>query len=483
MAVTRSVNNQWVASGVMAGTRPNNNRWLALDLTEKESFYAGDTIIGSITRSAYIVDPDTTLKLEFRGGAKVTIVERRATGPNNNLHSSVYRQGIDFFLHQPIEQEIYRGPIHIPHQAEEPLTWSFAVTIPKHPDESLRRQINIDALFLGLDDMDAFELPATFTSESCYIEYVLYATLTDSKGEVVQARLPVNLRRRSTLTPISDFRLQAFRDMRARASTYRLDPGTADAGLTFKQKAKELFGSSKVPSLAFSLQVSYPSVVQIGHPEPAPFHVRAVMRQDTTSENLHDTHPALIITKFRLGLWEASHSIASGSFHPHQDTDRHKWTLIDWKGKAPEALSVKRTPSRDPSPGLDRHSEDPNALEGQDHAYAKLAAKAGEISKEPPNYEKEVPGDEAPLPDAETLIIPWESALLPLDLGQALGLRVPTRFKHELRRIHSSFTYLTIKADHQLRWEMEVDVAGESREFEASHNIEVLGPSDDDMLS
>ena len=103
----------------------------------------------------------------------------------------------------------------------------------------------------------------------------------------------------------------------------------------------------------------------------------------------------------------------------------------------------------------------------------------------PPDYEpREAQEVEPPPPDLDTLIIPWEPATLPLDLGKALDVRlVATNVgESKLRTINPSFRSASLKNSHKLKWEMEVFVAGEECYFEGEHVVEVLGPSCDDLF-
>jgi hypothetical protein len=481
----------------MPHASPRSHSGLAIGLEEKAAFYPGETIIGTVTRWAKIVDSEAVLTLEFRGSAKVKITR----GSGNNRHS--YSQRINFWR-RPIVQELYRGPIHIPERTAEPLKWPFAVQIPAQADEGMFDKIDRDAYFLKKDDPESYELPATFASglgesDEFYIEYVLVARLRDSKRDETEAILPVTIRRSATPTPISDFGLKDYRGLVRAVSTFRLDPEYETAELSFKQKAKELFGSRKVPTLTFRLSVQHPTVLQIGHPEPAPFHVRAVLMRDKTSEVVQD--PAIVVTKFKIKLDELTIGTAPSFWHTSEDSNRQKWILLEWTRKTPKPGTAPRTPSRQPSPapGSRRGSTSINVedeeqagpstrvpgVENRDskgtttkESSGEGAVSRGKDSLAPPEYQEQ--DSEAPPPDAETLIVPWETAMLPLDLGRALDFRVPLKPKYHRQDIQPSFKAISIKTQHQMMWKMELEVAGEELEFAGTQNVEVLGPSDDD---
>ncbi|KAL2209544.1 hypothetical protein CC79DRAFT_681750 [Sarocladium strictum] len=468
---------------------------LEIGLTEKTAFFPGDTIIGNVFRWSHIVDSEARLTIRFRGSAKVKIVEVHGSGQNR--HRRTYRRRVNFFL-RDISQELYRGPVHIAQQAGEPLEWPFALTIPPLADESIYRGSDPDSLFLKPTDTGAYELPATFASygdrEEFYVEYVLDATLRDSKGHVEEATLPITILRSFTPSPISEFGIKPHRGLYKQVSTFQLDPTYQGTELSFKQKAKEFFGSSKVPSLAFLLEVTYPSLVQLGHPEPVPFHFRAKLREQGTSEVVRGTDPALIVTRFRVKLKEYNTGIAPGSFSNHHASIYHKWNLVQWVGRVPEAFNVSRPPSRQPSPAPPSDHGDDETAPGESSTSPSTSKKDADTAEKtekslleppPPDYEAESVSDweEPPPPDANTLIIPWESGLLPLDIGQALGIRFPVQPKYSTNTPHPDFTCVNIKTHHQLAWEMDVYVAGEKCKFEATHTIEILGPSDDDFMT
>ena len=73
--------------------------------------------------------------------------------------------------------------------------------------------------------------------------------------------------------------------------------------------------------------------------------------------------------------------------------------------------------------------------------------------------------------------------MLPLDIGQALGIRIPLKPKLSTNRIHPDFKIVSIKTHHMLTWEMHISVAGEECKFEATRKVEILGPSHDDLVT
>lgn len=464
---------------------------LEIGLTEKESFFPGETIIGTVSRSLHIVDPEARLTIRFRGSAKVKLEVVRGGGQNQSRQ--IYRRRINFF-ERDVTQQLYRGPIHIPENPAEPLTWPFAITIPPLAHQRMFESGAPDTKYLKPTDAGAYELPATFSNgfgsrDEFYVEYVLDATLRDSKGNTIEAVLPITILRSYTPSPINEFGIQHHLGQYRQVSTFLLDPAYQGTELSLKQKAKEFFQFSTVPTLIFALEVTYPTLVQLGHPEPIPFHFRAKLRDRGTSDIVRGTDPALIVTRFRVKLKEFSTGIVPGTFSNHEATSSVKWNLVKWTGSVPQAYSVSRPPSRQPSPAPSSSRDAVEATRGESSTKKSDASSAEKIARStleppPPDYAAESSDwEETPPPDADTLIIPWESAMLPLDIGQALGIRIPLKPKLSTNRIHPDFKIVSIKTHHMLTWEMHISVAGEECKFEATRKVEILGPSHDDLVT
>ena len=496
--LTRSVN-------MPRQTAPQNGPQLSVNIIEREFFYHGDTILGEISRQTPIADQEATLSIELRGSVAVQISQA------TNQSRRYYKQHIN--LWEPASQEVHRGPVHVASATEASQSWPFSVRIPTQADDKLFDRVDHDARFFGPEDDGAFKLPPTFSSgigsgDEFFVEYVLTATLKDSRNTFTLAIQPITIRHSSSPTPIHDFRLTPYRLMLGNASTFHLDPFYTNSFTSIKQKAKQLFQPAPIPRLAYFLSVTYPARLQIGHPEPIPFHVTAVKRMELTSKSVREADPALVVGRVRMRIEEVGYAIAPGAFSAHIGRKRKKITLMEWKGRRPmvpngdlgsyeatgrssafgEGSSEGPGPSGSSAPAYSREAK--SSLRSMNRS--RRSSKSSESTRSstdypdaPPDYEpREAQEVEPPPPDLDTLIIPWEPATLPLDLGKALDVRlVATNVgESKLRTINPSFRSASLKNSHKLKWEMEVFVAGEECYFEGEHVVEVLGPSCDDLF-
>ena len=439
---------------------------LAISLAEKTRFRAGDTIIGWVTRSAHIVDSDVALSIKFLGRTKVKIVISRGQS------SSTYRSRYIFWnsRNPPVSARLYNGPIHVPPNIEESQSWPFAITIPTNIPEETIYQEESDATFLKPGDPETVQLPGSYmfdddsfwgNSSVAYVDYHLEAVLQDSKGHRFEARIPIKIDGPSSPIPITDFGVRSFRGNLQFLNTHRLNPALADAKLSFGQKAQQVFGSSKVPILAFQITANTPSVLQLDNPNFIPFQVQGSVMKDRTSEVLRDLHPTLVITRFLLRLTANCKVIAPGTFSSHDENGETTWTIIEYlhRGTTRGASS----PSPSPSPSEGNVQEDTN-VKGEPKA-AKVAREE-QATAEPP-------------PDADTLILPMDSAPFPLDLGQALQLRLPRVLRQRL--VTPSFNTFNIHNSHTLSWELRVEAAGKDTTFYGKHSVNVMPPSEETL--
>lgn len=85
-----------------------------------------------------------------------------------------------------------------------------------------------------------------------------------------------------------------------------------------------------------------------------------------------------------------------------------------------------------------------------------------------------------PPPRADVLIIPPQGKGPPLDLGKALNivLRAPAKKRPDAARF-ASFTTYNIKHTHELKWHLNVVVAGKDKSIKGTQEVTVLGPSYD----
>lgn len=263
------------------------------------------------------------------------------------------------------KQQLHKGPIHVP-SSSSPVSWEFALEIPTRPSPravaSEMKDQEASYLPLGASSIADYPLPSSFytsgrrgnTRFDAYVEYHLEATLVQQGssshhhgGDLLAATLPIRIRAPPMPYPLSDFDLRR-RSAQFAAASYRLVPGMEDAELTFKQKSKKFFGSSKVPTFGFTLQYDCPSVIQLDNPAPVPFRVRVVPDGRRTSEVLQGVPQVVTLSSLEMVLKADTCVIAPGHFGSHtgDDTVKHNIHLpVAFAGDKP--VSVLKTLGRE----------------------------------------------------------------------------------------------------------------------------------------
>ncbi|CAH0056785.1 unnamed protein product [Clonostachys solani] len=287
------------------------------------AFYPGDTIIGKIHRRAPIVSAEARIDLAFHGRTKSKMVVKRG----DNRHT--YR-GRFTLLHQT--QSVFAGPVHIPEGNPNQQEWPFALQIPQNIDARLfPQQYDAKQSFIPIDPAYVGDqpLPASFYSgwgsREGFIEYYIEATLRfQRKGswDEMTATMPIHILAFNPNPPIVDFHLQCIARPGS-VCTQRLVPGMENAELSKTEKMKKFFGTKSVPAFFFKLDVSVPSVIQLGH-YPIPVLMRLTPNWPNTSEIIRNVQqkPNLISFKATLESW--CDIRCDGYFRAHE---------TDWKEK------------------------------------------------------------------------------------------------------------------------------------------------------
>lgn len=449
----------------------------------------GDVITGRITRSVPGVSPRATVTLRLLGRAKTKITVTHSNG-QSTTHSH-YRNRYPFFDPTQTRQFLHDGPLHLPlgaHGGAPPLTWPFAVTMPLHPSPSAVRSENTspDVAFLSLqpEAIAAAPLPASFAASGSqgntyfetYVEYHLEAELLDSgsHGRAVTAVMPIYVRAPPLPpTPITDFAVQR-RCLPGGISKYRLVPGLETAELSFKQKTRQLLGSSKVPMFSFVMQVDCPAILQLGHPAPIPFAMRIVPHRTRTSEVIRDVEQTVSLISLDIVVKACTETVAPTTFSKHYASDTVKHYISLPVGASRMMMNPSPSP---PPPLLDDDGSAPGE-EGSDEA-----------SSSPPAAVQ--PG-QPPF----GIVIPsgWDDgqASSPppplLDVGAAMDFRLfsthATAFGQTIARtgtqgpISPAFTTYCIRHGAMLKWKAQIEVAGQIEKFEAQQAVTILGPSE-----
>lgn len=430
----------------------------------KHPCHPGDVITGRITRSVPGVSPRTTISLRLLGRAKTKITVTRHHGQSTTR--SHYRNRYNFFGTTQTRQFLHDGPIHITPGAAEPLSWPFAIDVPLHPSPHAVRSEGgtADTSFLSLtpEDIASAPLPASFfaygshinTKFETYVEYHLEAELMDSgsHGKAVTAVLPIRMQSSCMPYPLTDFDIQR-RSLTGSISTYRLVPGMENADLSFKQKAKQLFGSSKVPMFGFALQVGCPAVIQLGNPTPIPFSMRIVPDKGRTSEIIHDVVQTVSLNSLEIVLKSHTATMAPTTWSTKhaQDVLKHHISL------PVVALGKMMNASIDNNPAAAEEGESSSAA--QKKPFGLVIPSSWEIGKE-----------------------------TSLDIGAAMDFRLFSTYATALGQtiartasqgpIYPAFTTYCIRHSASLKWKADIEIAGQTEKFEAEQVVTIIAPSD-----
>ncbi|KAM0323907.1 hypothetical protein ACHAQA_008488 [Verticillium albo-atrum] len=415
----------------MPRTTASTSNILSIRLEDpRHRFSAGDTIIGAVARQFALVSPHANVKIQLHGRSKSHMTV------SNGQSSTTYRGRCNFFDPREMTQTIFEGPLHIP-AGQNQQEWPFAITIPAiaNPKAINNATNNEEMCFLPLDaeTVSSQVLPPTFyardigfwsTSHHSFVEYWLHAEMRytrDGHSEVKEADLPINVRAASAEAAETYTNLKMCRVLRV-VSSHRLVPGMENAELSFHQKSRKFFGSSKVPRFAFGLQIDYPTTIQLDNPRTIPFRIRAVPDWPRTSKEIVDVPQTIKLRGLELEIHANTAIKCVGTWHAKTADDTDKQSL---------------------------------------NLYTALAGLKNPV------------------------LIPFGEKVEPCDFGALLNLRLDAQGRaaharepaRTTERFHPSFTTWNIKHTHQLKWRVRMSIADEDASYEATTPLTVLAPS------
>ena len=414
----------------MPRTCAKSTQELAIQLDDKPfSYCPGDVIIGGVVRKVHTVSTRAWVTITLHGRAKSKLTVRRNNGSGTTTHH--YRGRFNFFAPNETCQKIFDGPVHIP-PGGDPNAWPFALTIPTRPSPlSVKAGNSQDRSYLPLNDeaIATSSLPSCFAFENQgwgptfhgFVEYYLEAEFRQENGSHLStATLPIVVQAASTPYPFETFDLKA-RTYPGCIKTQRLIPGMEDAELSFRQKTQKLFGSSKVPQFSFSVQVDCPTVIQMQNPIPIPFKIRIIPNRGQTSDIIVDIPQTIMLRSLTMELEATTSIICDGSFSSRTASGTQKQHFAD-KG----TVLGLRSP----------------------------------------------------------IAIPSDSDAKAFDVGAFLELSLHPQYAsvrgkplHPFAQIYPSFITYNIKHSHQLRWDLSLELAGESLKVSGGQAISILGAS------
>ncbi|KAF5005493.1 hypothetical protein FDECE_8071 [Fusarium decemcellulare] len=398
---------------------------IRLDYDGRREYAPGDTITGQVFRQSPAVSPDSWVRISICGRSKSKITKRRRV-PNENrtVVEGPYRGRFDLVYSPDTAQKIFEGPLHIK-EGDDELAWPFAIILPLYSDSRCVADHNDRESYLTLYGTQHPLPPTIETSADGYwaemegfVEYWLEAELNMTKhGKIkqVEARLPFKLTTPNQRSLIQNFEPKASTNNREIAS-FHLAPGMEHAKLSFKQKMKQTFSSfsSTVPKLDFEVEVTAPTIIQLDNPSPIPFQIRVLPNWESTSEILRDVPLKIKLKTVDLNISSVTRVTAG------------------WTGEVRAAKTTYLYVS--------------NAIE-------KL-------------------GDD--------IYLGFGEGLEPLDLGKLINLRIGREGRigsdegHHGSSLVPNFCTYNIGHLHELKWNLEIEIAGESIYVENEQEIAIL---------
>ena len=260
---------------------------LSIELDEAQpTYFPGDTLEGYVTCdniSPGRQSPSSAVRLKLFGRAKTKYTVE-------TTHGKAIERGRAVLFEE--QRTLSKDPICKDGQH----AWPFSITIPRTSspgfatrgdefkpdggylsttDDSSPRQA-IDVTKHALPSIMYYFSQSAMSGKTveAYIEYVLTAELGDTK-----ASLPLYIRQRSVQSPITNYRMRS-RSFPQVTKTPRLLSEHADRPLTFRQKSGMVFRPSKTPKYAYTIEVEFPTVIQIEHPDPIPLKICLVPNLD-----------------------------------------------------------------------------------------------------------------------------------------------------------------------------------------------------------
>jgi hypothetical protein len=413
--------------------------------------------------------------------------------------------------------------------------WPFSLTIPKssQPGFAARGdEFKPDSFgdYLHTKGEDKKEVDVTkhslpsvlyYFSESsmsgktveAYIEYVLAA----SYGENT-AFHPIYVRQPSVPSPTKDYKMKTYTDWQPTVvKSLKLLPEYADKKLTFGQRSSRFFRPGRTPKYSYRVNVEYPQVIQLEHPDPIPLNIYIVPELDpqkTTicpDNDISTLPPVQVISveiklKGHFGircpgtLWDTD-TIKHHTFPFYFPMEIKPVTIpvLQAAAKTPgvkQVASAPENPSEPPPPVPELPSI--ASLGATLTAPFSMPEDASLASEAPPA----VPETSAPTPDSNKALSHAASAPLgstrtasqgPPPLGTSLNLGTHLKillgcsaastcghravsFK---RQVYPTFKTYNITLKYRLEWKIKMVCADEKSSISGDYPVVVVAPSEE----
>ncbi|KAJ5097766.1 hypothetical protein N7456_008487 [Penicillium angulare] len=410
---------------------------LKIALNQPNKFIAGQTISGYVLRKSHYADSDACLLVRLRGHTEWVMQIF------NGTTSSLTRSCFNFFEDSSESVALHMGPLHIPEENSEWLKWPFSIVLPKNPRQGAFRNVHEKEIsYLPLSEASSQQLPPscvwknfdTTRHTKGHVEYYLEAGLIGSgkkKGnKTYHASQPLNMQLTTPPIPITDFSTKHPLPFRRKITSQCLIPGITK--LSVGQKLQKVLVSSKVPHYTFELHLELANLLQIQNSNTIPLRLWVKPIWNLTSEMVQGVPQMVLVKRFVLNL-QTKISYASRRLRGSKERiDQLTHVLMDYSSQA--------------------------VL--KDHVALKAQGE---------RLEEDSPG-----PDM--LIVPVDNEHPPLDLGAALGIHAPRATSGELS-LDPTFATFNMKNQHSIEYKLELAIAGETRCFDGSESVLVIGPN------
>ena len=411
--------------------------------------------------------------------------------------------------------------------------WPFSITIPKssqpgfaargdeYKPDSFGEYLHTRGEDKKEVDVTKHSLPSVlyYFSESsmsgktveAYIEYVLAA----SYGENT-AFHPIYVRKPSVQSPITDYKIKTYTDWQPTVvKSLKLLPEHADKKLTFGQRSSRFFRPGKTPKYSYRVNVEYPQVIQLEHPDPIPLNIYVVPEfdpQKTTicPNNDMSTLPPVQVVSVEIKLKGDFGIRCPGTLWDTDTVKHHTFPfsfpmeiksvtipVLQAAAKTPEVKRVASTPEHPshpppPVPELPSMASSGATLPAPFSMPedASLASEATTAAPEATPDSNKALSHAASTPLGSTRITPQEPPPVrstPLNLGAhlkvLLGCSAASTCGHRAvsfkRQVYPTFKTYNITLKHRLEWKIKMVCADEKSSISGDYPVVILAPSEE----
>lgn len=279
------------------------------------SYGTGDTITGEVVLENAPPELIGRIFIELWGRTKTKIMRR-------NGNSRVTYRGRHHLFSKTVVVHTESTPLERGGTYKWPFVMAFPTGLPSIKDSD--QQVN-NRLPPSFED-NAMEWGAHYES---FIEYKLNASICRHQSNEVMHFTDLGIKYAPTFPadkPIPDPRNQTFMQ-RFMAKSLLLLPENDGRELTFKEKTKSVFHSSKLPAAAFKFTATCPSVVLAG----TKFILMAGL-EHLPGETTAPQTPTVELQSIYASLKCYTSVVAEGAFHNPQDTAESTLWKKTWTG-------------------------------------------------------------------------------------------------------------------------------------------------------